>query len=235
MMAKVIGRSPRAELYLENDPEAFDNYALKELATIDALVRHSRADVVLFKSILDSQIARELLDRYDNAKAIWIFRPYWDVVNSSLRHFKNHYQDLDLMVHRPVEAGWRVQNVAEDDMALVRRFHAKGVSDESARALLWYLRNQLLFQQRLESDARVAVVNYDDIVKFPSARYPGIFAHLGLQFAPHFTSEVRATSVNRRARPAIDPEIAALCDPMLERLTGARAGQVAASAPSVTA
>ena len=167
MMAKVIGRCERAEIYLENDPEAFDNYSLRDLATIDELVRQSRADVVLFKSILDSQIAAELLDRYDRSKAIWIFRPYWDVVNSSLRQFRDHYQELDSMVRRPQDAGWRVKNVAESDMELVRFYHKKKVSDASARALLWYLRNQLLFQQVLDVDSRVAIINYDDIVRRP--------------------------------------------------------------------
>jgi hypothetical protein len=218
MVASVFNRSAEVECYNESDPEAFDSFVLRSQGIVTTLARKSRARAVFFKSILNSQDARALLDLDANAKAIWLFRPYADVINSNLKRFKSHYRDLTEMLHEPEKAGWRVANVSSENLALVRKFHDKGVSDASARALLWYLRNQLLFQQELERDRRVLIANYDSIVTDRAASFARIFAFFGLPFSKRYTDHVLASSVGKDAAPDMDPEIRELCDSMMQRL-----------------
>jgi hypothetical protein len=218
MVASVFNRCPEAECYYESDPEAFDRFVLRGRAVVSHLAQKSHARTVFFKSILNSQNARCLLDLDERAKAIWLFRPYQDVVNSNLKRFKAHFQDLSEMLHDPEKAGWRVENVSVEDMALVRKYHDKGVSDASARALLWYLRNQLLFQQHLAHDPHVLIANYDRIVTNPIDAFSQIFAFFGLPFRPRFVAKVKASSIQRDPSPIIDPDIQQLCDGMFNRL-----------------
>ena len=219
MVGSVISRCANVEFYNESDSEAFHSFQLRSEETVTRLVRQSRAVVVLFKCILDSQSSRKLLGLHESAKAIWLFRPYADVVNSNLKKFKGHFQDLTDMVHDPSSAGWRVENVAPDDLELVKKFQQKKVSDASARALLWFLRNQLLFQQNLENDPRVLVANYDHLVTDPIYCFARIFDFLGLAFSPNFVRTVRASSIGKDAGPVIDDEIASLCQEMFDRLS----------------
>jgi len=218
MVASVFDRSAECECYYESDPEAFDHFVLRGQDVVTHLVRKSRAEVVLFKSILNSQNARALLDSYEGSKAIWLFRPYPDVVNSNLKRFKSHFKDLDEMLNAPDMAGWRVENVPGDDIELIRKYHGRAVSDASARALLWYLRNRLLFHQQLDVDSRVLIANYDNIVTNPKESFARIFSFFDLQFRPQYVSGVQATSVRRDPAPDIDPEITELCENMFSRL-----------------
>ena len=223
MVASVFNNCQRVECYNESDPEAFDRFVLRGEDTVRRLVKRSRATAVFFKSILNSQNARALLDLDANAKAIWLFRSYPDVVNSNLKRFKSHFRDLTEMVHDPERAGWRIENVTAEDMELVRKYQSQGVSDASARALLWFLRNQLLFQQKLDSDPRVFIANYDRIVTDPVAAFDRIFAFFRLPFNPRFVRHVQSSSIAKEAPPEIDPEIKQLCERMFEKLNGVAA------------
>ena len=108
-------------------------------------------------------------------------------------------------------------------MALVRKFHRKGVSDASVRALQWYLRNQLLFQQGLENHPRVLIVRYGRIVTEPSDSFRKIFSFFDIPFRVNFVSHVRTSSIGKDPPPVLDPEIRSLCDDMFARLSAVAA------------
>lgn len=217
-LMNVLERCPETECFHENDGEAFDNYRLREGSTLERLVDRSSAHIVAFKPICDSQNLEALLERFPQARGLWAFRRYQDVVNSSLRNFTQHREYLDLMLHRPEVAKWRVENVTADDMALVRRFHNKRVSDASARALIWYLRNSLFFQQGLDTDPRVRLTRYEDLVTDPRGNFAVIFAFLGMHANAAAGQIAFDSSLGKNDPPELDPEIAGLCDLLHERL-----------------
>ena len=69
------------------------------------------------------------------------------MLNSSLRQFREHREYLYYMLHDRKKAAWRVENVTAQDLELVKGYYEKGISDASSRALIWYLRNKLYYQQ----------------------------------------------------------------------------------------
>lgn len=214
----VLERCRETECFHESDEEAFDNYVLRGGDTVERLVDVSRASIVAFKPICDSQNLSALLARFPQAKGIWAFRRYQDVVNSSLRNFTQHHEYLDLMLHRPGEARWRVENVTPEDMALVRRFYDKGVSDASSRALIWYLRNNLFFQQGFDDERRVRLTRYEDLVTDSRGYFANVFAFLGMSENPDAGQIAFGSSLGKNAPPELDPEIAELCDALHARL-----------------
>ncbi len=219
MVASVLNESPEVECYYESDLEAFQDFVLIGNERVSTLVARSRARVVLFKSILNSQNATTLLDLGTESRALWLFRPYEDVVNSNLKRFHGHFSELDEMIMDPVSAGWRVENVLSADMKLVEKYRDRKVSDASARALLWYLRNRQYFQQGLNHDARVLLANYDHIVTDRNESFERIFAHLNLTYRPRYARKVLTTSIRRDPTPELDPEIRQLCDAMFGELS----------------
>lgn len=221
MLMRVLRRHPRVECLNENDPEGFDAYRLKDVATIDYLVARSRAEVVAFKPILDSQRAREILDDHSESKAIWLYRAYQDCVNSGLRQFSDHQGYLRAVLTGSESRDWPAQNVTEEDLKLVQRFHERGVTDAEARCIMWYLRNAQYFQQSLDADPRVRLECYEQLVSEPDTHFRLLFSFIGLSYHERFVRPVFSTSVRKNAFPQVGSEILELVESMHGRLQSA--------------
>jgi hypothetical protein len=222
MTMRVINNCPETECYWENDEEAFHNYRLKKLDIVDSLIASSRAKVVAFKPITESQHAGDILDRYPIGRGLWVYRDYNDVVNSALRNFSEHRKYLFYMLHEPDVADWRLENVPGSTLTLIRRLYDCGISDASAQALIWWVRNQHFFLQELESREDFLLVKYEEMVRDPAAAVGEIFQFTDLRFDPRFTRSISHTSVTKHEPPTIDPAIRDLCDTMLEDLDRVR-------------
>ena len=218
MLVDVFSRSRFAECYEEYDDEAYHDYVLRDDRTIEQLIARSCARRVVFKPITSNQKAAQLLDRFPDSRGVWIYRRYLDVVNSAVRNFSENNKYLYYMLHDPETAGWRLENVTEENLELVRRIWSAGASEESARALIWYLRNCQLFQQALDCDDRLLVVRYEDIVRSPDVHVRRVFDFVGLEFEPAVTRGLFQSSIDKHASPDIDPEIEELCRGLLARL-----------------
>jgi hypothetical protein len=223
MLMDALDRNPSVECFREDDDEAFDNYRLRWQPTVHRLILRSRARVVVFKPICDSQNARRILNANPQGKAVWIYRHYNDVVNSALRNFKEHTQYLYYMLHDREKADWRVENVSADNLDLVRDWYSRGITDASARALIWYLRNCQFFQQQFDGNDRVLLIGYETVVTDPETELGAVCRHLAVDFNPRMTRGLFRSSVHKNDPPAIEPQIADLCDELYTRLERSRA------------
>lgn len=221
MVIRTLSMYPDTECYLENDEEAFDSFVLRDDEVVSRLIGKSRAKVVAFKPIADSQNARKILDRHQGAKGVWIYRRYADAVNSALALWKEHKKYLHYMLHEPESAGWRLNNVPHESLDLVRRFYTDDLTDSSARALIWYIRNNLYFQQELETDPRMLLVNYERIVSDAEPEFQRIASVLGCRHDPRATRHIFSKSVKKRQPPVIDVEIRELCEQLFDELESA--------------
>ena len=215
---EVIGKCPETEVYPENDDEAYVNYRLRSHAEVDKLIQRSRAKVVVFKPIADSQNARRILTDHRNGLAIWVYRHYSDVVNSALREFSEHRKYLYYMLNDPRTADWRVEGVPTETMNTVQRFHGAGVSDASARALIWWIRNQHFFLQELQSRDDTRLLRYESMVQKPNEVFKEIFDFLSIPFHRRLIRSIHGMSLAKHPPQDIDPEIRALCEACLDKL-----------------
>jgi hypothetical protein len=221
MLLDVLRHCGETEIYNETDPDAFANYQLRSLATVANLVQTSHADVVAFKAICDSQRARWLLDVFPDGKVLWIYRHYADVVNSALRQFKEHRRYLHYVLFEPTIAGWRCENLSTEDIALIQYHHDRDITDASARALIWYLRNEQFFRNELPYDDGSLLVRYECLTRTPAAAFGRVFDFLRLEPSGQALRRVSDRSVGRHQAPAIDEQIKSLCDDMWSRLNDA--------------
>ncbi len=103
-------------------------------------------------------------------------------------------------------------------MGLVRQYYSDALTEASARALIWYLRNDTYFTQSLESDERVLLVKYENLVCDPESELHRIFEFLGLELVKKAFSHLSTSSMNRYDNPEIADSIAELCSGMSDRL-----------------
>jgi hypothetical protein len=234
MLLDCFRRSPRTAIYNETDDDAFVDYELRDLAIIADLVHRSPASHVVLKPTADGNRASEILDALPGSRAVWIYRRYQDAVTSALALFREtSLQYLQKVATRAPTARWRSINLSSDDVAMVDTYLRRGISEASARALIWYIRNGFYFRLGLDRRKDVMLINYEELVGSPKAVVAQAFGFVGLDFQDRYVARVFGSSVGRRPTPELDPDIVALCDRMMVRLSR-RSETAATSAAAIT-
>lgn len=218
MLMDVLDRHWRTDVYHETDPRAFDQFQMRDLATIKTLVKRSSASHIVIKSLCESQRLRALLDAFPRARAIWLVRDHHDVSESMARQFSTTAKVLMQMRADPACGGWRREGISTSVRTLLDDCVHEDITEVSAAAFQWFMRNQLYFDQALYRDRRVKLVFYEDLVTNPEPMFEDIMASLDLDYRPALIADVSGGSVSKTGKPPIDPRIDALCRQLHDRL-----------------
>ncbi len=220
MLGEILDQSPEIWVYPEGTNAALKYGLLRDADTIKGLIAHSHAPTIAFKPIMNSQAADRILELDSRAVAIWIFRHYGDVANSAVRYWGEHQKDVLRWIRDGAwpKLGWRAERLTPALIARVSELYADDMPAEDAAAVFWYLRNQFYFAQALDSNPRVLLVKYEDLVAQPETSFARIFEAIGCKLSPRFLSSIFATSVRKSPFAARDPRIQQMCDELFERL-----------------
>lgn len=220
MLCRALGDSPHGWDYWEGSSIAFDRFYLRPDWFIDWLIRLSPAPIVSFGCILDSQRSDRLLQRFDGAKAIWIYRRYQDAASSSVRRWGEHQKDLARFVANGdlEKLGPRGERIGSDTVRLFGELFREDLTHEDAGCLYWYLRNSLYFDLGLHEDSRVLLLQYEDAVLNSEAAFRRVFDFLGFPYHPEVIGRIFASSVGRHPWPGAERRIEELCEALKKRL-----------------
>jgi hypothetical protein len=219
MLLHHLHRSWAVDGYNENDPAAFQKYRLRPLDEIEKLVERSYGQVALFKPVLNTPQSCQFLNRFPDARLVFVYRHYGDVVNSSVKRFG----PADRLAH--VNA-WVADDFSEfaplsppePAKAAVRRLWKPSLSPESAAALYWLFYNRLYFDLGLDQEERVKLLGYESLVANAALEIRNVCEFLRLKYEPFMADGVFSTSVGRDNSPPIDGEIAAACATLWQQL-----------------
>ncbi len=185
-----------------------------------ARIAADRAPFVVAKPLVESQRLRQWLDAVPNSRAIWMFRDVRDVVSSSMKYFSEGIGHSDLMpiVNRD-EADWRYENLSDDVAELIGSLWHEDLVPADAAALFWYARNSLFFSGGLDTDRRVALCYYNDLVSGPDRVIAAAYNHLGLPYpGDHIVADVFSSSKGKGGHITLSAPIATACDKMMSDL-----------------
>ncbi|MEZ5934207.1 MAG: sulfotransferase [Alphaproteobacteria bacterium] len=219
MLMDMLDRHWRTDVFHETDSRAFDQFQMRDLPTIQALVRRSLASHVVIKALCESHRLKALLDAFPGSRAIWLVRHYHDVSDSMAKQFSTTALALKQMRSDPALGGWRGEGMSASVQALLEECVADDITEVSAAAFQWLMRNQLYFDQAFDRDQRVKLVFYEDLVACPQATLEAAMVSVGLDYRRSLTAHVFASSVRKSGKPPIDPRIDALCQQLFDRLT----------------
>lgn len=220
MLVHQLNKSWRVELYNEDNPAAFEKWRLKELSVIDDLIGDSYAPLILFKPILNTYQTPQLMARYPDAKFIFTFRHYDDVINSSLKRFgrTNRINHINSWVEDDFgEFGYAPP--PEKTKSLIRGLWKPNLTMEDGGALYWLFYNQLYYDLKLDESSRVMLIRYESVVSDPQKYFQGLCDFLRLPYEDYLVDGIFASSVGREAPPAIEANIKAACDALWQRLS----------------
>lgn len=227
MIMDVLERHIDTVVYHERDARAFDNYQMRDRSVIQGLADRALAPVFVIKALCESHELGSLMDDFMPAKALWVLRNYRDVVNSMRVSFGNQANQVKWVVANKDESGWWLgRGISEETRAVLQRLVRPDIDDANACALQWYFRNKTYFEQHLERDPRVLLVNYDALVAEPERSLNAVFDFVGLACNRRVARGIFATSVGRREPPVIDTEIESVCDGLDQKFRRLLSGNV---------
>jgi hypothetical protein len=225
MMYKTFENDPNAgvfdEISILSNRDKIEGLRFNDLNSVLKTMTKNPASLVVAKPLVESQNLTTLLDHFPDSRAIWMFRPYNDVVSSNLKRFgkTNGKSDIQPIIEND-SSNWRAEKLAPEIREQIISLSEAASSEEDAAALFWYARNSLYFTQKDLFLDRVFLCNYNNLVVDPKKSISSIYSFLGRQLPPSSTERgINARSIGKGQNLNFSPEIKLACDKMLERLT----------------
>ncbi len=221
MVMEVLEASRAADVVHERDPRAYDNYMMRDAGVIEALIARARRPVFAIKALHESERVRALMDRFAPAKLLWVFRAPDAVIASNRVSWPNGRSKMDEILVDPATAGWHGRGMSAGTLATLRAVYDPSIAIDATRALFYWYRNQLFFDQALDRDPRAMAVDYDALVADPAAAIARIAAFLGIAAEPRMIAHPRAGGARKAKKIDLPPPIRALVSEMHARLRAA--------------
>ena len=218
MVMNVLEKHWRTDAYHETDARAFNDYQMRDIPTIKNLREKSNGDIFIVKSLCELDLLDQLMEEFEPCKIIWVYRHYNDVVNSMVKSFNNTAKNLRWIKEDRSAGGWRSRNISDDNYALIQELVNDDMTEVSAAALQWVMRNSIYFEKGFNNNDNVMLLNYEDLVSQPQVKFKEIFEFLGVEDQPETYSKVFSSSIGKNKIPDISPDILEQCNDMLEKL-----------------
>jgi len=234
MLARIFERDMDTVIYHEHhskvvylDDRRF--LRLKPLDEVKRVIDQQRAPVAILKPLVETQNTLKLLDYFEDANAMWLYRHYKDVAASNLKNFgiDNGINNLRPIVNNDAE-NWRSEHISPQVRAIVLEHFSETMKPHDAAALFWFVRNSLFFELNLDENPRILMCRYEDLVTDPADNIKKIYHFMGRDFPGRkILAEVKTTSVGKGKRVDLSPQIEQLCQELLEKIDAVYTQKVA--------
>lgn len=217
MIMATLDRSLFTDVYHETDPRAFHNYQMRPVHVIRKLSESSNAPCFVIKCLCELDQVSFFLDQFPESKVLWIVRDFRASALSAIRSFSNFAPQLHRLSRDKNSDGWRGRGMSDATQQILKDICSQGEIDElNAAAMMWFYRNVLFFEQKLDQQPDTKIVFYEEIVREPE-KIEEIFDFLALQdFGPRIIRHIRR-SQHPAAESALRPDVEQHCQELYER------------------
>jgi hypothetical protein len=217
LMTRIFERDIRTRVFGEFSPisdQDPNQIRLNPLDQVEERLDREKAEFIVAKPLVESQHISSILDHFEHAKAIWMFRHYKDVALSNLKNFGNDNGIRDL---RPIVEdkpdNWRNENVSAEIREQVQRVFHENMPALDAAAWFWWVRNKIFLEQNLDQDPRIGLVKYEDLVLEPQKVMEKVYRFAGNSYpGDKILSEVFSGSVGKAWSEQLSEEVTRHCD-----------------------
>ena len=221
MMMEALGRSPDIEAHQEGSPAIMRDNRLISIEQLHKTVEQSPFPGVAIKPLCDSQWIHTLLSYFDNSCAIWMYRNWWDIANSTTRKWPGH--SLEIMQafasNNDHWLGWRNENISATTRCKLNELVSECTTDAAAAATFWWLRNTHWFEHgAAEHPSCARTLRYEQLVEQPAEWIRKAAEFAQFRFYPAMIEGIHSRSIARSAAPEVPASIREACNDMLARL-----------------
>jgi len=223
MIGSCLNKSPELRYYNENNGLVYERFKLKNGAVIQSILDGCRGKIAAFKPLLDSHRVAELLTRFDDSRAIWIYRNHVDRAASAVAKFGSHnYEILKAISKGQQLDSWQAQGLTKEDIAVIQDLDFNDTTPIEAAAVFWYLRNKLFFNQGLQNNNQVLPVAYENFVRQPAESMNVICRFIGCHFSARMIATVHTKSIGRHTDSMLTQSLNERCDRLYQQLEKTR-------------
>lgn len=224
ILSEVLEKDFRTKVYKEvhSSLSTGDSYGLRldPLPEVQKNIYSNNAGIIVAKPLVESQYTSKLLKEFSEAKAVWLFRDFRDVISSDLKKFgaSNSIENLKKVLFEK-EYTWRSEKITSDTKNLIQKYYDENMSAYDAGALFWYSRNILFFDQHLYNENRVRLCSYQDLVSKPEKTVRHLYQFINAIYPKkEITSSLHSNSLRKGAEITLQPEIEDICTELFEKL-----------------
>ncbi len=217
MLMDILEKHWQVDAYHERDPRAFDNYAMRALPVIDRLMARSGHPVFAIKSLFELQILPQLMEHMAPARILWIVRDHHDTVNSTLKSFSRNLVPRINRALKPDTGEWLGGGMSAATRERLAPLVHPEMAPADAAAIQWYFRNVLFFEHGFDHNAAVLPISYERLVTKPEKEIQRMCHFLELPYQPRMSRGIYASSIGKRRKPELSPEVESLCDELAGR------------------
>ena len=205
------------QTYNEANKRAFKNWRLRPLEEIELLIQKSFARTVLFKPIVETYRAAELLRKFDGAKVVFIARHYADAIESIARFFENLQSTLEIWAESAMNDPLP-PNVSTSTRRMFDRLYRKNLSQKEAAALYWIVYNNSYSALNLRKNKCVLLTFYEDLVQSTQEEFERVCNFIGAPYSSRMKRGIVTTSIRKRDNLELRDEIQEQCEDVWQRL-----------------
>lgn len=223
MILNIFDKDYAVKVYREESDLSSDDPTgrrFKSLEEVGQVIDSNKVGAIVAKPLVETQNIDKLLEHFSDARALWVYRNYKDVVSSNLKSFGVRNGLLNIKpIYESATDNWRSDRVSPTTIEIIRKYYDENISEQDAAALFWYCRNVLFFERQLEDDKRALLCKYEEFVKAPDTAMKQIYSFMETPFPKNNpTAMVHAGSVRKGKDVALSLEIEKLCNELMVRL-----------------
>ena len=230
LMQHILQRDMRSKVYgefskLSSDDREF-HIRLNQLDSVRKTIEADRAGLIVLKPLVESQNALKLLDAFENAGVLWMYRDYRDTAVSNITTFglTAGPNDLQAVIDNR-DGDWRSEGLSDELRATVATNFSADMDPHDTAALFWFVRNSWLFELNLQTNDRVMLLRYEHLVAQPTAALNKLYGFIGHEFpGEHILPTIHQDSTGQGGDLKLSENIERLCSDLLERIDTAAGG-----------
>ena len=152
-------------------------------------------------------------------RAIFTFRHYDEVINSSLKRFgaENRMNHVRSWMNEDFSE-FSLEPPPEETKQFIQSRWQPSLSLESGAALYWLFYNRLYFDLGLDSRPNVLLVKYEDLCTDPEHHFKKLFGFVGCELSEAHLTDVYSSSIRKHDPPALGSDITSTCERLMHRL-----------------
>ncbi len=219
MLLNVFNKDFRTIVFGEGDKRVTNGrLRLKPYHEVNNVIKRYRAPIAIIKPLVESQNIIQLLDYFRGSKAIYMYRNFRDVANSSIKKWGLDNGKNNLMpIINNVKGNWRSEYVPLKSREVINKYYYDKIDPYDAALLFWYIRNMLYFDLELYKRPDIILCKYEDLVTNPENTLKKIYKFIGYQYPyRNITKDVKSSQIGS-TKEIDNNSIESLCENLLEK------------------
>lgn len=219
MLMNIFHLHPDAEVFDEaRDSRTFLNFRIRSLDTVSQVIEDSHFGFPCFKIIADSHVLPRIMRGLPDAKVLWMYREPGANAASRLKKFSHATAAIRTVCEGKPGGGWFAEGVSGPVLRKLQGLERSRFSEFDYACLVWWVRNQLYFDLGLANEPQARLLRYETLVMDPQVTMRALYSWLDMPWSSPSMRFVHARSMHRPNLPPVDPQVAMLCNELLQRL-----------------